>query len=120
MFIFELSQVVDEFYKKYGPELEFTRTTGSPKSGLLNSGMQLYWIKKTKPEIFKKIKYSMHLPQYLSYVFTGIPISVKAFFILLRLLFELVRIATSFGNTSLNSSSSSSKTEIPEDSNDLT
>ena len=69
------TDVVDEFYKKYGPELEFTRTTGSPKSGLLNSGMQLYWIKKTKPEIFKKIKYSMHLPQYLSYVFTGIPIS---------------------------------------------
>ncbi|WP_438976892.1 FGGY family carbohydrate kinase [Polaribacter sp.] len=67
--------IVDEFYKKYGPELEFTRTTGSPKSGLLNSGMQLYWIKKTKPKIFKKIKYSLHLPQYLSYIFSGIPIS---------------------------------------------
>lgn len=67
--------LVNEFYEKYGPELEFTRTTGSPKSGLLNSGMQLYWIKKTKPEIFKKIKYSLHLPQYLSYIFSGIPIS---------------------------------------------
>ncbi|WP_299064473.1 FGGY family carbohydrate kinase [uncultured Polaribacter sp.] len=65
----------DNFYKKYGPELELTRTTGSPKSGLLNSGMQLYWIKHTKPEIFKKIKYSLHLPQYLSYIFTGIPFS---------------------------------------------
>lgn len=67
--------VVDSFYKKYGPELEFTRVTGSPKSGLLNSGMQLYWIKHTKPELFKKIKYALHLPQYLSYVFTGIPFS---------------------------------------------
>jgi sugar (pentulose or hexulose) kinase len=67
--------LVDQFYAKYGPELEFTRTTGSPKSGLLNSGMQLYWIKHTKPEIFKKIKYAMHLPQYLSYIFTGIPFS---------------------------------------------
>lgn len=67
--------LVEDFYKKYGPELEFTRTTGSPKSGLLNSGMQLYWLKHTKPEIFKKIKYSLHLPQYLSYVFTGIPLS---------------------------------------------
>lgn len=67
--------IVDDFYDKYGPELGFTRTTGSPKSGLLNSGMQLYWIKKTKPEIFQKIKYSMHLPQYLSYIFTGIPVS---------------------------------------------
>jgi len=68
-------EVVNNFYKKYGPELEITRTTGSPRSGLLNSGMQLYWIKYTKPEIFKKIKYSLHLPQYLSFVFTGIPIS---------------------------------------------
>jgi len=69
------ANLVDEFYEKYGPELELTRTTGSPKSGLLNSGMQLYWLKHTKPEIFKKIKYSLHLPQYLSFVFTGIPIS---------------------------------------------
>ena len=69
------SNLVDSFYEKYGPELELTRTTGSPKSGLLNSGMQLYWIKHTKPEIFKKIKYSLHLPQYLSFIFTGIPFS---------------------------------------------
>lgn len=68
-------KVVADFYEKYGPELELTRTSGSPKSGLLNSGMQLYWIKHTKPEVFKKIKYSMHLPQYLSYIFTGIPVS---------------------------------------------
>ena len=25
------SSIVEEFYKKYGPELEFTRITGSPK-----------------------------------------------------------------------------------------
>ncbi|PQJ72711.1 FGGY-family carbohydrate kinase [Polaribacter butkevichii] len=68
-------KVVDDFYKKYGPELELTRTSGAPKSGLLNSGMQLYWLKHTKPEIFKKIKYSLHLPQYLSFIFTGIPLS---------------------------------------------
>ena len=68
-------EVVDEFYDRYGPELELTRTSGSPKSGLLNSGMQLYWLKHTKPEVFNKIRYSLHLPQYLSYVFTGIPFS---------------------------------------------
>ncbi|WP_299665926.1 FGGY family carbohydrate kinase [uncultured Polaribacter sp.] len=67
--------VVADFYKEYGPELEFTSTTGSPKSGLLNSGMQLYWIKYTQPEIYKKIKHSLHLPQYLSFIFTGIPFS---------------------------------------------
>jgi len=67
--------LINSFYKKYGPELEFTRQTGSSKEGLLNSGMQLYWLKHTKPEVFKKIKFSLHLPQYLSYIFTGIPLS---------------------------------------------
>lgn len=69
------SKIEDTFYEKYGPELAFSTTTGSPKSGLLNSGMQLYWLKHTQPDVFKKIKYSLHLPQYLSYVFTGIPLS---------------------------------------------
>lgn len=67
--------IVDSFYEKYGPEDDFEQITGSPKSGMLNSGMQLFWIKKTRPEIFKRIRYSLHLPQYLSYIFTGIPIS---------------------------------------------
>lgn len=65
----------DSFYSKYGPEINFSLATGSPRSGMLNSGMQLYWLKYKKPETFKKIKYSLHLPQYLSYVFTGIPLS---------------------------------------------
>ena len=42
--------LINSFYKKYGPELEFTRQTGSSKEGLLNSGMQLYWLKHTKPD----------------------------------------------------------------------
>lgn len=67
--------ITKSFYEKYGPELDFTMATGSTNSGMLNSGMQLYWLKYTKPEIFKKIKYSLHLPQYISYVFTGIPVS---------------------------------------------
>ena len=67
--------LVAEFYAKYGPEEAFTANTGSSNSGILNSGMQLYWLKHTKPEVFARIKYSLHLPQFLSYVFTGIPIS---------------------------------------------
>lgn len=67
--------IIDDFFAKYGPEDSFSATTGSSNSGMLNSGMQLYWLKKTKPETFKKIKYSLHLPQYISYIFTGIPIS---------------------------------------------
>lgn len=68
-------EITAAFYKKYGDELTIGAQTASPQSGMLNSGMQLYWIKKTKPEIFAQIKYSLHLPQYLSYLFTGIPVS---------------------------------------------
>ena len=67
--------IIDRFYERYGPEEDFHQKTGSSSSGMLNSGMQLYWLKITKPEIFKKIRYSLHLPQYLSFVFTGIPLS---------------------------------------------
>ncbi len=68
-------ELLDRFYATYGPEEAFATRTGSPRSGLLNSGMQLYWLKYRKPEVFGRIRYSLHLPQYLSYVFTGIPIS---------------------------------------------
>ncbi|MEL0650902.1 FGGY family carbohydrate kinase [Algibacter sp. TI.3.09] len=67
--------IVDEFVEKYGPREDFLKTTGCFDLSLLNSGLQLYWIKHTKPEIFKKIKYSLHLPQYLSFIFTGIALS---------------------------------------------
>ncbi len=69
------TKIYDVFYGKYGPEDEFSRTTGSLKLGMLNTGMHLYWLKQEQPEIFKKIKYSLHLPQYISYIFTGVPVS---------------------------------------------
>lgn len=69
------SKIENDFYAHYGPEDVFTKTTGSPKSGMLNSGMQLYWLKRTKPEVFNQVKYALHFPQYLSYIFTGIPLS---------------------------------------------
>lgn len=64
-----------DFYQKYGDSLAFSTETASPPLGMLNSGLQLYWLKYRKPELFRKIKWSMHLPQYLSYVFSGIPVS---------------------------------------------
>lgn len=68
-------EIYKTFYNRYGPEAELSRITGSPKLGMLNTGMHLYWLKYAKPEVFDKIKYSLHLPQYLSYLFTGIPVS---------------------------------------------
>src|SRR5690606_16400443 len=49
----------------------FSYCTASPVLGSLNSGMQLYRIKKEKPKVFRKIKYALHLPQYLSFLISG-------------------------------------------------
>jgi sugar (pentulose or hexulose) kinase len=64
-------ELQDQFYKKYGGESSIAKQTASPVLGNLNSGMQLYRLKYEKPEVFKKIKYALHLPQYLSYILSG-------------------------------------------------
>lgn len=58
----------DQFYEQYGSREEMSLQTASPVLGNLNSGMQLYRLKYKKPEVFSKIAYSLHLPQYLSYL----------------------------------------------------
>jgi L-fuculokinase len=65
------SALKKKFYKKYGGEVDFSMHTASPVLGNLNSGLQLYYLKEEKPELFKKIHASLHLPQYMSYLVTG-------------------------------------------------
>ncbi len=60
-----------KFYKDYGGESLVSKQTSSPVLGNLNSGMQLYRLKYEKPEVFAKIKYVLHLPQYLSHILTS-------------------------------------------------
>lgn len=59
-----------EFFNAY-PEETNNQETASPTLGMLNSGLQLYWLKKRRPELFEKVHYSLHLPQYISSIFTG-------------------------------------------------
>jgi sugar (pentulose or hexulose) kinase len=59
-----------EFYDKYGGEEAFSLRTASPVLGHLNVGMQLYRLKYERLELFSKIKTSLFLPQYLSYLMT--------------------------------------------------
>jgi sugar (pentulose or hexulose) kinase len=59
------------FYSKYGGEMAFAKSTASPVLGSLNSGMILYFLKHRKPWLFRDIRYSLHLPQYVSSLFTG-------------------------------------------------
>ncbi|MCX2584666.1 FGGY-family carbohydrate kinase [Pedobacter sp. MR22-3] len=59
------------FYAQYGGEEKISLETASPVLGSLNSGMQLYRLKCERPELFNRIRYALHLPQYLSYLLTG-------------------------------------------------
>jgi sugar (pentulose or hexulose) kinase len=60
-----------EFYGNYGGEKAFAKATASPVLGSLNSGMILYFLKHRKPDIFRRIRQSLHLPQYVSSLFTS-------------------------------------------------
>jgi sugar (pentulose or hexulose) kinase len=64
-----------QFYNTYGGESSIARQTASPVLGSLNSGMQLYRLKHERPEVFSRIQYSLHLPQYLSFVISSMPAS---------------------------------------------
>lgn len=63
-------ELKNEFYCSYGSSEQIALETASPTLGNLNSGMQLYWVKKKKPEFFKKIQTVLHLPQFISYLFS--------------------------------------------------
>lgn len=63
-------ELKEAFYHKYGEQTTISKQTASPILGNLNSGMQLYRLKYAKPDIFKKVKYALHLPQYVSYLIT--------------------------------------------------
>ncbi|HEX6181183.1 MAG TPA: FGGY family carbohydrate kinase [Chitinophagaceae bacterium] len=65
------SALQKKFYDTYGGEAEFSSRCASPILGSLNSGMQLYRLKHERPQVFQKVKYALHLPQYLAYLISG-------------------------------------------------
>jgi len=67
--------VKDRFETAFGPMERMAVETSSPVLGHLNSGLQLYRLKLEHPQVFARIRYSLHLPQYLSWVFTGEAVS---------------------------------------------
>lgn len=64
-------ELKNQFYREAGGEENFCMQTASPPLGHLNSGLQLYWLKKAKPNVFTQVKYSLHLPQYISWLLTA-------------------------------------------------
>jgi sugar (pentulose or hexulose) kinase len=63
--------VLEGFYESQGGQEEFSRRTASPALGMLNSGLQLLWLKQTRPELFSKVRHILHLPQYLAFLIHG-------------------------------------------------
>ncbi|WP_276370662.1 FGGY family carbohydrate kinase [Chryseolinea sp. H1M3-3] len=59
-----------DFLAKYNTEDDLSINTASPFLGLLNSGLQLYWLKCKKPALFSTIETSLHFPQYFTYLLT--------------------------------------------------
>lgn len=66
------AELQQQLYDTYNGESLFAQSTASPALGSLNSGLQLLRLKKERPALFGKIKYALHLPQYLSFLVTGI------------------------------------------------
>jgi sugar (pentulose or hexulose) kinase len=64
----ELQQAFD---RRYAPRVNVE--TASPRLGSLNSGMQLFRLRHERPEEFTKIRYALHLPNFLSSIFGGAP-----------------------------------------------
>jgi len=60
----------NDLYESHGGVAEFSRKTASPSYGMLNTGIQMLWVKRNKPELWKEVADILHYPQYLSYLFT--------------------------------------------------
>ena len=63
--------LLDRFYAENGGKMVFCQRTSSPPLAMLNSGLQIYFLKHAKPDFFKNVRHCLHLPQFLSLIFTG-------------------------------------------------
>jgi sugar (pentulose or hexulose) kinase len=63
--------LLDKFYSRHGDKETVSAETSSPIMGHLNAGLQLYWFKEERPDLYRKLHAVLHFPQYLSYQLTG-------------------------------------------------
>jgi len=61
-----------QFQDSYG---SLSWETASPALGSLNAGLQLYRLKYLQPALYARVRYALHLPQYISYLVTGRPLA---------------------------------------------
>jgi len=61
----------EQFEISHGSMEQMSLATASPFLGNLNSGLQLYRLKVEQPEKYYKIKWALHLPQFVHFLITG-------------------------------------------------
>jgi sugar (pentulose or hexulose) kinase len=61
----------DSFDVEHGPIREVCMRTASPWLGNLNAGLQLYALRKSDQDLFRSVRQSVYLPQYVSSILTG-------------------------------------------------
>lgn len=64
-------QTAKLFTQLYNSRNEVCLRTASPYLGLLNSGLQLFWQKHDRPDLFGRIGTTLHLPQYFASLLNG-------------------------------------------------
>ena len=64
-------ELATQFYAAYGGQAKFSQRTASPAMGMLNTGLQLYWLKHHKPAHFARLNSTVHLSQYFAYLLHG-------------------------------------------------
>lgn len=69
------SELQNQLYAEHGGEDVFVRETSSPALGSLNSGLQVLRLQAEQPDLFNKVAYALHLPQYISGLFTGLKVT---------------------------------------------
>lgn len=74
--IYNYLKPIDEHFSQklfasFAGQQNFCRQTASPALGMmLNSGIQITWLKSEHPDVMAKTVNILHFPQYLSYLFT--------------------------------------------------
>jgi len=64
--------VRSRFYKTFGSSEKLYLSTAAPAFGqMLVAAIQIFWTKRTKPEVFRKIDKILFLPQYEGFMLTG-------------------------------------------------
>jgi sugar (pentulose or hexulose) kinase len=59
-------------FEQYNQNNQVCIDTASPYLGLLNSGLQLFWLKHERPDFFRQVATTLHLPQYFASLLNGV------------------------------------------------